>query len=107
MNPIKKWATKFDDVDIAADESFIMFGYGSTIRSFCNKTKPPQEFTSAELKEECIVRAGLDRKLHPDFVNLVERCLVNTAYLHMIKDTKALKPWDDDCITLLGDSVFK
>jgi hypothetical protein len=107
MNPRKKWATIYDEYDIAANESFIMFGYGSPIDQFCNRTKPPLRFSSEELKAECITRAKHDNKLHPDFVTLAEKCVINTGYVHMVRDTGTVKPWDSNCVTLVGDAVFK
>lgn len=106
VNPRKKWATRFDEYDIATEESFIMFGYASPITEFADKSKPPQKMTSAELKEECIARAKLDWRLHPDFKNLAEKCILNTAYVHMVKNAKAIKPWTSDNVTLVGDAVF-
>jgi hypothetical protein len=89
------------------DESFIMFGYGSPINEFMNKSKPPQKLSSQELRTECIARTRFDRKLHPDFKTLAEKCILNTAYIHMVKNTKAMKPWTSDNVTLVGDAVFK
>lgn len=107
MNPRKKWATRFDDYDIAVEESFIMFGYGSPVDEFCNKSKLPQHLTSEELKTECIARAKSDPKIHPDFLKLTEKCIINTAYIHLARNTKAVKPWRSNCVTLIGDAVFK
>jgi hypothetical protein len=56
VNPRQQWASKFDDYDIGNDESFIMFGYGSPINEFSNKTKPPGELSRAELKAEILAR---------------------------------------------------
>lgn len=107
MNPRKKWATIYDDFDIAAEESFIMFGYGSPLDQFTNKSKPPQRLSSEELKMECINRIKRDTKLHPDYLALAEKCIINTGYVHMVRDTGAVKPWDSNCVTLVGDAVFK
>lgn len=84
-----------------------MFGYGSPINQFCNQSKPPHKLTSEELKTEVITRVKLDPKLHPDFLTLAEKCLINTAYVHMVRDAKAVKSWNSSCVTLLGDAVFK
>lgn len=84
-----------------------MFGYGSPINEFVNRSKPPSAFSSEELKTECITRAKRDRKIHPDFATLAERCCINTAYVHMIKNIKAVKPWASENVTLVGDAVFK
>ncbi|KAH8602811.1 hypothetical protein B0O99DRAFT_604380 [Bisporella sp. PMI_857] len=106
MNPRKKWATKYDEYDIVADESFIMFGYGSPIGRFRNQSKAPDKLSSEELRQECIDRAKAEPNMHPDFVTMAEKCILNTAYIHMVRDTKAIKPWSSDCVTLIGDAVF-
>lgn len=105
-NPRKRWATDYDDNDIGTEESFIMFGYGSPISEFVNKSKPPQTFSSEELKQEVIARAKNDPKVHPDFLILAEKCVVNTAYIHMVRNIKAIKPWSANNVTLVGDAVF-
>jgi len=84
-----------------------MFGYGSPINQFSNKTKAPHKLSTEELKAEVITRIKLDPKIHPDFMTLAEKCLIHTSYVHMVRDTKAVKPWNPSCVTLLGDSVFK
>ncbi|KAE8452146.1 hypothetical protein EG329_001613 [Mollisiaceae sp. DMI_Dod_QoI] len=106
INPRKLWATKFDDFDISNEESFIMFGYGGPVREFINKTKPPTKLSSAELKAECIARVRADPKIDPRFVALAEHCILNTAYVHAVRDCQAVKRWDTSCVTLMGDAVF-
>lgn len=97
----------YDEYDIGTEESFIMFGYGSPCNEFINKSKPISKLTSEELKEECILRARSDPKIHPNFVTLAEQCIINTAYVHVVKDCQAIKKWNSDSVTLIGDSVFK
>jgi hypothetical protein len=84
-----------------------MFGYGSPINEFTNKSKHPTAFSSGELKQECIARAKSDPKIHPDFLTLAEKCIINTAYLHMVRNIKAMKPWHLKNVALVGDAVFK
>lgn len=107
INPRKQWATKFDDLDIANDESFIMFGYGSPLGEFINKSKHPLQLTPQELKAECIARVRKDPGIDPRFVALAEHCLVNTAYVHTNREMQPIKRWDTESITLIGDAVFK
>ena len=107
VNPRKPWATKFDDYEIAPEDSFIMFGYGSPVGDFLNKEKPPGKFSPEELKEECIARIRLVPNADPRFIALAEKCLINTAYVHVVRDCQAVKRWDTSSITLIGDAVFK
>jgi hypothetical protein len=109
VNPRKQWATKFDDYDIGNDESFIMFGYGSPINEFSNRTKPPGELSPSDLKAEILVRVQADPNIDSKFVALAQHCIVNTAYVHVVRDCQAIKRWDTDSVTvtLVGDAVFK
>ncbi|TGO86655.1 hypothetical protein BPOR_0286g00050 [Botrytis porri] len=106
QNPMKPWATDYTADEIEPSESFIMYGYGSPASAFINKTKPPEEFTPVELKTEIIARSKTDRNVHPNFLQLAEMCLTNTAYLHMVKKCDSVKPWDSTSVTLIGDAVF-
>jgi len=105
QNPSAPSASHFDEDDIWAGESFVMFGYGSPIESFVNKSKPPNELSPFELKEECIAR-GKAAGLNENLIKLMEMCVLNSAYVNMAKEYKAVKPWDDGAVTLLGDAVF-
>jgi 2-polyprenyl-6-methoxyphenol hydroxylase-like FAD-dependent oxidoreductase len=107
QNPMKPWATAYTEDEIDPSESFIMYGYGSPISAFINKSKPPEEFTPEELKTEVIARSKTDRNIHPNFHQLAEMCLTKTAYLHMVKKCDSVKPWDSTNVTLIGDAVFK
>lgn len=107
VNPRKIWATKFDDNDIGNDESFIMYGYGSPIHEFNNQSKAPNMLSSVELKAECLARVRSDPNMDPRFVALTELCVVNSAYVHTVRDCQAVKRWDTSCVTLVGDAVFK
>ncbi|KAL5320592.1 hypothetical protein ACEPPN_011402 [Leptodophora sp. 'Broadleaf-Isolate-01'] len=106
VNPRKIWATKFDDNDIGNDESFIMYGYGSPIHEFNNQSKAPNMLSSVELKAECLARVRSDPNMDPRFVALTELCVVNSAYVHTVRDCQAVKRWDTSCVTLVGDAVF-
>ncbi|KAM3075761.1 hypothetical protein ACMFMG_007887 [Clarireedia jacksonii] len=106
QNPVKPWATAYTEDEIDPSESFIMYGYGSSISSFINKSKRPEDFTPEELKAEVIARAKTDRNIHPNFHQLAEMCLTKTAYLHMEKKCDSVKPWDSTNVTLIGDAVF-
>jgi hypothetical protein len=70
VNPRKQWAGKFGDYDIGNDESFIMFGYGSPINEFSNKSKPPGELSPAELKAEILARVQTDPNIDSRFIAL-------------------------------------
>ncbi|RDL34494.1 FAD protein [Venustampulla echinocandica] len=105
-NPRKHWATLYDEYDIGMDESFIMFGYGSPCDEFSNKSKPPGELSSEELKVECLERVRADPKMHPSFIALAEQLIINTAHIHIVRDCKAIKRWNSGSVTLIGDSVF-
>ena len=107
INPRKPWATKFDDYEIAPDDSFIMFGYGSPVDEFLNKKKPPGKLSPEELKEECIARVRLIPNSDPKFLALAEKCVVSTAYVHVVRDFQAVKRWHTSRMTLIGDAVFK
>jgi hypothetical protein len=107
VNPKKPWATKFDDYEIAADDSFIMFGYGSPVDGFLNKEKAPGKLSCEELKQECIARIRAVPNVDPKFIDLAEKCVINTAYVHIVRDCQAVKRWETDSVTLIGDAVFK
>jgi hypothetical protein len=92
---------------MSPDDSFIMFGYGSPISEFVNKSKGVYDMTAIDLKNEVIARARLDPKMHPNLRKLAEHCVINTAYVHMVKNCSAVKPWDSSRVTLIGDAVFK
>ena len=84
-----------------------MFGYGSPVDEFLNKTKPPGKLSPEELKEECIARVRLISNAVPKFLSLAEKCVINTAYVHVVRDCQAVKRWDTSRVTLIGDAVFK
>ena len=105
--PRKPWATKFDNYGIAPDDSFIMLGYGSPVDESLNKKKSPRKLSPEELKEECIARVRLIPNADPKFLALAEECVINTAYVHVVRDCQAVKRWDTSRMTLIGDVVFK
>lgn len=107
INPRKMWTTRFDDYDMGNEESFIMYGYGSPLSEFSNRSKPPDKLTPLELKEECLARVRSDPTIDPKFIALTEHCVVNTAYVHVVKECQAIKKWDSGSVTLIGDAVFK
>jgi len=86
VDPRKPWATRFDNYEIAPDDFFIMFGYGSPVDEFLNKKKPPRKLSPEELKEECIVRVRFIPNADPKFLALAEKCVINTAYVHVLRD---------------------
>jgi len=63
-----------------------MFGYGSPVDEFLNKKKPPRKLSPEELKEECIVRVRFIPNADPKFLALAEKCVINTAYVHVLRD---------------------
>ncbi len=107
VNPRKPWATRFDDLDIANEESFIMIGYGSPINEFTSKSKTLVKLSSLELKKECLERVQADPNIDPRFVALTEHCLPNTSFIHIVRDCHAIKKWDSSSVTLIGDAVLK
>lgn len=84
-----------------------MYGYGSPIQEFSNQSKPPGDLSSLELKAECLARVRSDPNIDSRFVTLTEHCVVNSAYVHTVKDCQAVKKWDTSSVTLIGDAVFK
>ena len=84
-----------------------MYGYGSPLHEFSNRTKHPTKMSPTELKEECLARVRADKAMDPRIVELTERCLVNTAWVHLVRDSQAVKKWDSGTVTLVGDAVFK
>ena len=107
QNPGKRWTDDYDEWDIGPNESFIMLGYGSPVSQFINKSKPAGEMSSEELKTEIMSRVKTDRSIHPNFVLLAEQCVLNSAWVHVVKDCQAVKAWGSSSVTLIGDSVFK
>ncbi len=107
MNPRKPWATNFDGYEVAPDDSFIIFSYGSPVDEFLDKKTPPGKLSPEELKEECIARIRLVPTADPKFLALAEKCVINTAYVHVVRDCQAVKRWDISRVTLIGDAVFK
>jgi hypothetical protein len=84
-----------------------MFGCGSPVDKFLNRTKAPDQLSSRELKEECVARVRNNPDIHPNFKALARYCVTNTAYIHMVKIADTIKPWDSPNVILLGDAVFK
>ncbi|KAH6714315.1 hypothetical protein BKA61DRAFT_551754 [Leptodontidium sp. MPI-SDFR-AT-0119] len=107
QNPNKIFATNYTKDDIEPTESFIMFGYGSPVSRFVNRRCAPQNLTKQELKNEVVARSRAEKKMHHTFLALVEKCLVETAFVHVVKKCEAIRPWSDDQVTLIGDAVFK
>ncbi|KAH8648312.1 hypothetical protein BGZ60DRAFT_499693 [Tricladium varicosporioides] len=106
QNPNKPFATNYTDNDISPTESFIMFGYGSPVSRFVNRRCAPQNLSKQELKNEVIARSKGEKKMHNTFLALAEKCLVDTAFVHVVKKCEAIRPWNDNQVTLIGDAVF-
>jgi hypothetical protein len=83
-----------------------MLGCGSPIKEFINQRTTPDRLTPAELKAEIIARTKNNPAIHSRFAQLAELSCTNTAYMHMVKKSEAIKPWHHQNITLLGDAVF-
>lgn len=107
QNPNKMFATNYTQDDISPTESFIMFGYGSPVSRFANRRCAPQYLSKQELKNEVVARSKAEKKMHHTFLALAEKCLVETAFVHVVKKCEAIRPWNDDQVTLIGDAVFK
>lgn len=107
QNPNKIFASNYTTKDIEPTESFIMFGYGSAVSRFVNRRCAPQNLSKQELKDEVVARSRAEKKMHHTFLALAEKCLVETAFVHVVKKCEAIRPWNDDQVTLIGDAVFK
>jgi hypothetical protein len=107
QNPDRLFSENYSDRSIAPLDSFIMFGYGSPVSQFINRRCPPAELSNEELKEEILLRTKSEKNMHPNFVALAEKCLVDTAYVHVVKKCDVVSAWNDGQVTLIGDAVFK
>ncbi|KAI9832019.1 MAG: hypothetical protein M1819_004563 [Sarea resinae] len=105
-NPQKWWSsTTAKQEKLGVNESFMMIGFGGPLASFMNRTKFPEDFTSVELKEECLARVN-SYPVHPKLKRLAELCLTESAYVNVIRDCEVIRPWKSKSITLIGDALF-
>ncbi|KFY67397.1 hypothetical protein V496_01588 [Pseudogymnoascus sp. VKM F-4515 (FW-2607)] len=105
QNPLAPFATRYTNLTIEPEESFIMLGAGSPVSNFHNHHCPPNNLTSAELKAELIERTSTP-SIHPRFAELAHMACTDTAYVHTVRKSEAIGPWSSQTVTLLGDAVF-
>ncbi|KFZ04825.1 hypothetical protein V502_09994 [Pseudogymnoascus sp. VKM F-4520 (FW-2644)] len=105
QNPLAPFATRYTNLTIEPEESYIMFGAGSPVSNFQNRRCPPNCLTSAELKSELIERTSKP-DIHPRFAELAQMVCTDTAYVHTVRKSEVIRPWTSQTVTLLGDAVF-
>lgn len=105
QNPLAPFATRYTLHTIKPEESFIMLGAGSPVSNFHNCRCPPNGLTPAELKAELIERTSTPG-IHPRFAELAHMACTDTAYVHTVCKSEAIRPWASQTVTLLGDAVF-
>ncbi|OBT64269.1 hypothetical protein VE03_06813 [Pseudogymnoascus sp. 23342-1-I1] len=104
-NPLAPFATRYTDLTIEPEESYIMLGAGFPASSFHNRRCPPPGLTPTELKAELIERTSAPG-IHSRFAELAQAACTNTAYVHTVCKSNAIRPWTSQTVTLLGDAVF-
>ncbi|KAL5346723.1 hypothetical protein ACLOAV_004591 [Pseudogymnoascus australis] len=105
MNPRGPFATRYTNLAIEPEESYIMLGAGSPVSNFHNCRCPPNGLTPAELKAELMERTSAPG-IHPRFAELAQAACTNTAYVHTVRKSEVIRPWTSHTVTLLGDAVF-
>ncbi|KFY56208.1 hypothetical protein V496_06763 [Pseudogymnoascus sp. VKM F-4515 (FW-2607)] len=105
QNPLAPFATRYTDLTIEPEESYIMLGAGFPASSFHNRRCPPFELTPTELKAELIERTSAPG-IHSRFAELAQAACTNTAYVNTVCKSDAVRPWTSQTVTLLGDAVF-
>ncbi len=106
QNPLAPYATRYTNLTIEPEESYIMMGVSTPVGNFHNRRCAPDHLSAAELKTEIISRTSKASGIHPRFAELAQMACTNTAYIHMVRKVEAIKPWATQNVTLLGDSVF-
>jgi hypothetical protein len=106
VNPKQKWAIQCLPDVLDYDQSFIMLGLGSEVRRYKEQDRHPEALTPPELKAEVRSRIS-EQKVDPIFTTLIDRAIVSTAYSNVLKLSDAPTRWDNDKITLIGDSTMK
>ncbi|KAL5353459.1 hypothetical protein ACLOAV_001496 [Pseudogymnoascus australis] len=105
INPLAPFATRYTDLTIEPEESYIMLGAGFPASSFHNRRCPPFELTPTELKAELIELTSAPG-IHSRFAELAQAACTNTAYVNTVCKSDAVRPWTSQTVTLLGDAVF-
>ncbi len=105
QNPLAPFATRYTDLTIQPEESYIMIGAGTPVSDFHNRRCAPNGLSPAELKTELIERTSTP-SIHPRFAKLAQMACTDTAYVHTVRKTEAIRPWSSPTVTLLGDAVF-
>lgn len=106
MNPKRKWAVQSSPDVLDPDQSFIMLGLGSEVRRYKEQARHPEALTPIELRAE-VRRRILEQRVDPIFTELIDRVVVNTAYSNVLRLSDVPTTWDNDRITLIGDSTMK
>ncbi|KFY06965.1 hypothetical protein V492_07570 [Pseudogymnoascus sp. VKM F-4246] len=105
QNPLSPFATRYTNLTIEPEESYIMLGAGFPASDFHNRRCPPADLTPAELKAELIERTSKPG-IHSNFAELAQAACTNTAYVHTVCKSDAIHSWNSQAVTLLGDAVF-
>ena len=88
--------------NIDPDDSFLMVGLGCYSDEFHNQSKPPDDMTPEELKDECLAST---QQWHPLLRSLVAITFPNSAFVARIKTQNPIDPWETGRVTLLGDAA--
>jgi hypothetical protein len=83
-----------------------MLSLGSEVRRYKEQDRHPEALTPFELEEEVKKRISEER-VDPIFTELINKIVVNTAYSNVLKLSDAPARWDNDKVTLIGDSTMK
>ncbi|RYP58670.1 hypothetical protein DL769_008846 [Monosporascus sp. CRB-8-3] len=106
VNPEARYTENSTTEHIGQEQSFIMAGFGSELRHYHNKSKNPEQFTSEELRDEVRTRLHGYKKVDPLFVEMADKVVLDSAYSNILKLVEQPKPWDNPCVTLLGDATM-
>lgn len=92
----------YDLENIDPDDSFLMVGLGCYSDEFHNQSKPIDDMTPEELKDECLART---EQWHPLLRSLVALTVPNSAHVAHIKTQDPIEPWETGMVTILGDAA--
>ncbi|KAG9661733.1 hypothetical protein KCU95_g11529, partial [Aureobasidium melanogenum] len=105
VNPKQKWAVQCSPDVLDPDQSFIMLGLGSEVCRYKEQARHPEALTPPELREE-VRRRISEQRVDPIFTELIDRVIVNSAYSNVLKLSDTPARWNNDRVTLIGDSIM-